>query len=219
MTPRLTDKLSSDCDEECVMAKYEAIENAARTEEEATNHFSTMVEKAMEIAEHAGKVKEAFETLTEVTSLSELMNKVNELSGNPLSGTEAEEIKNQIEKEKDEKGDTEDAASEFIKNKIKETGEKISESIEKSDQISKAKKKLGSYFTKLRKGIKGINEKFSKHAAKIAGAIQSIAGAIPKLESDSTLEKISGVADIANTVAQFLPPPASMVTGTIQSHL
>ena len=149
MTPRLTDKLSSDCDEECVMAKYEAIENAARTEEEATNHFSTMVEKAMEIAEHAGKVKDAFEALTEITSLSELEEKVNAMEGNPLSGTEAEKIINQIKKATEANGDTVDAAREFVKNKIKEAGEKISESIEKSDDLKIVKKKNGKLFFKV----------------------------------------------------------------------
>lgn len=50
---------------------------------------------------------------------------------------------------------------------------------------------------------------------KAGNALGHLMSAIPKLQSGETEEVISGGLDIVNGVAEFLPPPASVVTGTI----
>ena len=50
-------------------------------------------------------------------------------------------------------------------------------------------------------------------------ALNKVLGAAPKLCSHDGWQIASGVVDIADAIAQFLPPPASIVTGTVSSLL
>lgn len=50
-------------------------------------------------------------------------------------------------------------------------------------------------------------------------ALNTVLTAVPKLTSHNGWQIASGIVDIADAVAQFLPPPASMVTGTISGLL
>ena len=55
--------------------------------------------------------------------------------------------------------------------------------------------------------------------AKGLDALNKVLGAAPKLCSGDNWKILSGVVDIADAIAQFLPPPASIVTGSISSLL
>ena len=50
-----------------------------------------------------------------------------------------------------------------------------------------------------------------------AAASGDIASAVQKFASGDTQKIISGCLDLANAAANFLPPPASILTGTIAS--
>ena len=52
---------------------------------------------------------------------------------------------------------------------------------------------------------------------KVAGAIGTIKGAVEKFEKGGTMDVVGGMLEISNAVSQFLPPPASMVTGAVSS--
>ena len=60
---------------------------------------------------------------------------------------------------------------------------------------------------------------------KTTNALGSIVGAVGKFQatkpdgSVDVIQVLSGVADITNTIASFLPPPASIITGTFSSIL
>ena len=64
-------------------------------------------------------------------------------------------------------------------------------------------------------------EKVSKSAS-AAGALLGAIGKFGAKNDDGSpdaLKILSGVADISNAIASFLPPPASVITGTVSSLL
>lgn len=83
--------------------------------------------------------------------------------------------------------------------------------------MEKSTEKLKSGLTTAWKGIRSMSK--TEAVEKSTNALSGILGAVKKFNSDKALDVVSGVADITNTAASFLPPPASIVTGAISGLL
>ena len=75
--------------------------------------------------------------------------------------------------------------------------------------------KSQTYFDKCKKQFKTMTA--VEGLEKGLGALTSIVGAVDKFQKADGDPKqiISGVLDIANALAAFVPPPASLITGTV----
>ena len=81
--------------------------------------------------------------------------------------------------------------------------------------IRGSRQALKDYYTTTKSEIK-VMTKYDR-IAKGAAASGDIASAIQKFASGDTQKIVSGCLDLANAAANLLPPPASIVTGTIAS--
>ena len=85
------------------------------------------------------------------------------------------------------------------------------------------RERLKAGFKSWKNGLKSMSkmEQISKSASAVASVLRAVDkfGAKNPDGSPNAIEIVSGVTDIANTVATFLPPPASAVTGTVSGIL
>ena len=75
------------------------------------------------------------------------------------------------------------------------------------------KKKAKNYLKKTKNGFLATSN--PAKLEKGLKAVSNLVTGIEKLTTGDPLKVTSGVLDIANTIAEFLPPPASIVTGTL----
>ena len=99
------------------------------------------------------------------------------------------------------------------------------EAVRELDTLSNAKAQTANYIKSTWPGIKAMSrdEKIEKAATALGLAMGGVAkfGTVTDdmTDSEKALRIASGVADIASAVAEFLPPPASIVTGSISSMI
>ena len=99
------------------------------------------------------------------------------------------------------------------------------EAVRELDTLSNAKAQTANYIKSTWPGIKAMSrdEKIEKAATALGLAMGGVAkfGTVndDMTDSEKALRIASGVADIASAVAEFLPPPASIVTGSISSMI
>ena len=94
---------------------------------------------------------------------------------------------------------------------------------EKIKRTKSYKEKAKHQFNKVKYGIKGMHT--SEKLSKAANGLESVLSGIEKFQkfdsSASTGENVlnvaSGVLDFASAVAEFIPPPASIVTGVLSN--
>lgn len=72
---------------------------------------------------------------------------------------------------------------------------------------------IKAHFKNTKRYIKGMSN--MQKLDKASKAVTNIASAVPKLTSGEPEQIISGALDIVTAVSNFLPPPASVITGTI----
>ena len=99
------------------------------------------------------------------------------------------------------------------------------EAVRELDTLSNAKAQTANYIKSTWPGIKAMSrdEKIEKAGTALGLAMGGVAkfGTVndDMTDSEKALRIASGVADIASAVAEFLPPPASIVTGSISSMI
>ena len=79
--------------------------------------------------------------------------------------------------------------------------------------IKRSRQAVKDYALTTYGGVKGMT-KYDRIAAG-AAASGDIASAVQKFATGDTQKIVSGCLDLANAAANFLPPPASIVTGSI----
>ena len=92
---------------------------------------------------------------------------------------------------------------------------KTSQVSTKKFSIKNKKASLKLQFGKVKKGLKGMSK--SDGIAKAANAVGAVVGAVSKFTSGDAMNIVSGVLDIVNAIAAFLPPPASLIANAISS--
>ena len=81
--------------------------------------------------------------------------------------------------------------------------------------LNKKRLQARNYMETTRREIKAMSN--TDKLSKSADAVGGILTAVNKFQTGDEVQIVSGCLDIANAAAQFLPPPASLVTGTAAS--
>ena len=96
------------------------------------------------------------------------------------------------------------------------------EAIKEKTYLKHYAKKSGIYLNSIGPQLKALNTE--EKVGKAASAFTGIASGVSKFDSasnktgaDKALTIASGVADICSSFAEFLPPPASLVTGMVSN--
>jgi len=217
-------KLSSNCDENCKKEKKKSLD-----------HADELISK---VAEQTEEQEEKYENLKKV---SEFINAISTMFGEyyKLSDEQREKQSARFQQEADElKGQltmdqkeaminifaehehqikTADIAeiSAIINSKNVIVKQKLLATEHISKKMKDLKRKVTSELITIKNGIKSMSK--TEVVSKTSEALVKVLGSVKKFESGKPIDVMSGVADIANAVANFLPPPASIVTGAMST--
>ena len=218
-------KLMENCDEFCLAEKENALEILENAKNKTVNYFEEKEEEAKYYFKETSKTLEAFSKL--VVDVKE-------------DGLRPEKVKKQLlEKIKEashighltpaQKKTLDKAVSDATSFNNHEQYNEIIDSTKKLLSIKKEeylkdrnvnkglKKKAANYFKSVKAGLRGMTgtEKISKASTALSGII----GAGVKIFSGDGKTIVSGVMDGINTLAKFLPPPASIITESLSGVL
>ena len=225
-------KLDSLCDSQCREAKKKTIENVEKAQKASDEFFKKEEEKLDKTAEHLEK---ATEVIAEFGSFveglgEELGNKppdrdavqaelISQIDNSDVDDDTKTRMKSSI---KDSFGGSGadfdvdyDAITNGVNNELEHISKKKSQVANKKGTVRNKKDSLKLQFGKVKDGLKGMSA--SDGIAKAANAVGAVVGAVSKFSSGDAMNIVSGVLDIVSAIADFLPPPASLIANAISS--
>ena len=217
---------SAECDEKCLKAKKEA--------EQATNKMMDAMDKDLlkmekdnnqkiavlkNLAKSLGngdlddilKPLETLSTLNVTELQTQMDNKVEQLKkGGKLAAEAAKALKTQLH-DALARGKKSFGLKDFKFKFESGLSGKLEGCLKKGTRFLKQNKKFKKYRGEVIRRLSGM--KNLEQLGQFGSAAGNIASAVGKFSSGDAMQIASGVLDVANAVAQFLPPPASIVTG------
>ena len=222
------------CDSVCLEAKEEAtkqlhglvdtfnndIDTKTADNEEDISTLESDLEKAGEVFETIVGTTEAWaEEMAEPESLKTKFDAtVDEMKENgKLTDKEAESMKKSVEKAFADSPTIPPTKDEMV-DKIKDqVGMEVAKAKKQNKDLKTTKERFKSYGSESIRKVRGMAS--ADNLNKAATAAGGVASAIGKFQSADTMEVVSGILDITGAIAQFLPPPASILTESITGIL
>ena len=228
----MIDKLSSECDLNCKRKKQESLEIIDEIEEEVkqeeaswnkqSNNAIKHLEKVDKVLEEIEKKAVAFNGATfdsEDHKISLVASIDSAKEAGYLNDDQHKLMKQQVENAVDFDPTVAPTIKEIRSSTKQELHTRRRIALNKEGKWTLIKGELKAWAM----GITSMSK--TEGVAKSAAAAGHVLSAIAKFKakkddgSPDTLEIVSGIADIANGIAEFLPPPASVVTETVSSIL
>ena len=218
----LQDKLNEDCDRDCKKFENKISSTAAAVleiYEEKENEVNVMVEiqtRIKDVVEVAREVAKAKEETTEIRNdrpkiLEQLLDKINK------SKILTKESKERLTKSVEGAMEFDAGSTTSYKHIITSTKNEIRVLTDQQDNLDKSKSKMKKQFDKVRRGWTAMRGDTVGTVQKASVALDNIVGAVGKFQKGGALDVAGGILDIGNAITQFLPPPASIITGSISS--
>ena len=226
LTPQVIEKLSADCDQNCIeekqktLVKIAQIEDTVNEQEESWNKVTADLEKSKKFLEELSKFAFNYDLATFNSDVHKkrLVEKIdNAHKQGYLNDNQYKLMKEQVENAADFDPTVVPSIHAIKASTVQELNTRRRESLEKEGTWKKIKSEMTAWKT----GVKSMSKtetvgKSGAAAGHLFSAVQKF-GATNSDGSPDALQILSGVSDISNAVAEFLPPPASLVTGTVSS--
>ena len=217
-------KLASGCDDLCKAEKEKSLvvlnnainasnqyyETEIKAVEKKVNYYNKSSYALKQLANSLDKLSDEMKSPERVrTHLTSLVNNADHLDKNTKDKM-LESIKNT---------DSFESVKTITDTTRKELADKKKDSIREKDDIKKTWGHTKEFFGSVGKGLKSMSK--TERLTKTITCLSGIASAIGKFQaknedgSPNALKIVGGVLDITNSIATFLPPPASIITGTI----
>jgi len=228
LTPQVIEKLSADCDQNCIeekqktLVKIAQIEDTVNEQEESWNKVTADLEKAEKVLEEISKFAFNYDLATFNSDIHKkrLVEKIdNAHKQGYLNDNQYKLMKEQVENAADFDPTVVPSIHAIKASTVQELNTRRRQSLEKEGTWKKIKSEMTAWKT----GVKSMSKtetvgKSGAVAGHIFSGVQKF-GAKNSDGSPDSLQILSGVSDIATGLAEFLPPPASVVTGTVSNLL
>ena len=235
LTDDIEDKVKENCGLDCENDQKEAIKKVEEVENGIEKVFNDQIKKAEEGKDNIDKLIEVFGNIKE--EIEKIPNETEEEKKARIKGqrdkalTELESKKKVLpELEYNHmKRKIENANDDDVERVIEDTEKELTKQKnlyeKKGSEIESRKEKAKEVFKKTKKGIKSMST--AENLGKAANAATSFKSAYDKFSKKEdcgenkdckkrdVMNKISGALDIASGLAEFAPPPASIVTGAV----
>ena len=221
----ITKKLMKNCDDSCLskrkeafkvlkIAKNKSVNYFEEQEKEAESYYKEATQGLLILSKLTVQLKEDVATPEYVKE--KLKKKIKKASGF-LTSAQQEQMYKAVEGATSFDPLWTTSYKEIYANTKTELRKKKQEYLKKSKLNKGLKRKLENYFKSVDSGLTGMSK--TDMISKASTAVSGIVGAVDKFQSGDDKQIISGAMDVTNSIAQFLPPPASTVTGSISGIL
>jgi len=193
----INNKLQKMCnDEECQEAQAKANKDIDEAEDGFTSHLDT-IETISEVAVQA--LESILEETNDGDDSSELLARID---NNSMLDTETQnKLKESVK------------IAKSPEDRIKVIENELSVKASNAEKARNQKSKMGLQFNKIKRGINVMSG--TDGLGKVSTAGGSILNAVGKFQEGGAENIIAGGLDVVSAISNFLPPPASIVTGLV----
>ena len=222
----VANKVDTICDAECRTMKETLIQNFTTTEAAMNEMYDQNINDTSEVIDMLSKnslalteigkfVQQWREEMHDPTALTtKLQKQIDEAqTAGLLDPTVAADLKKNVASAIEiNPGAPQNSITSVIDNVNKAIRQSKDVKKEELDTYESGKAALKNYGPTALREIRGMTA--TDRLSKSADAVGGIFTAVTKFQSGDEVQIVSGCLDLANSVAQFLPPPASLVTST-----
>ena len=214
----LQDKLGENCDPECQRLDDKITKAAAEVEEVYDQKKKEVDVMESLMVEFQKKIKSVVEIAVKTKGDVEAIRNDLEKKKNPL----LEKIQNNEILTPEKKNEILASVNELspgsdFQKVIADAENEITLLKYQQASLDTSRSKMRKHFDKVKLNWKALRGDKTGTVQKSAAALDSIIGSVAKFKKGGAMDVVGGILDISNAIAQFLPPPASTITGALSS--